>query len=315
MDPREKGQWERALGASITEMVSLQRSRLLITRRGNWVVKPVRRPEHLLWWSRVDRELRIRGFQRMPVFRTDGYRWIFTEWVNGQTASYRRKEELVRTAGLLAHFHRAGKGLFTPACREAAFLLSDRLDSRLRDFFKLWKERRDIPGEAGHLLRRYGFRFYRLGEEAWNRLDQLPWEEWIRWERGCRFLTHRDLASHNVLLDRTGGPWLIDFETADYDGQVGDLWQLLSRGMCEHNWDLQVFREVVGTYESIRPLSSLEKRLLTVLLGFPNEFYRELSGLIRKKPGYRKEKTLPHLRRIIRTVPLWRRFLWEIDCW
>ena len=46
-------------------------------------------------------------------------------------------------------------------------------------------------------------------------------------------MAHRDLASHNILIGVTGKPWLIDFETADPDAQLGHLWQLASRALVE----------------------------------------------------------------------------------
>ncbi len=121
-------------------------------------------------------------------------------------------------------------------------------------------------------------------------------------------MAHRDLASHNILIDESGKSWLIDFETAEYDAQIGDLWQLLSRSLSEQDWDPTVLRETVAAYEKNRPLVPAERMILSVLLGFPNEFFREVLGLTLEKKGYTKEKTLPYLQKIARALPQWQEF-------
>ncbi|QKG84124.1 phosphotransferase [Kroppenstedtia pulmonis] len=304
--------WERILGKKIHQVVPYRRNHLLVTTKEKWIVKSTSGPEYIQWWIQVDQELRLRGFNQMPSLKTDGGQWVLSRWIDGENASYSRKKDILQTADMLARFHLAGRGLWTYPGRTTVWL-PDRLSIRLSTFSRHLREEKQQQNELTYLLHRYGPHFYRMGREALTQLRRIPLKAHTYWERHCHCLTHRDLASHNVLVDRSGIPWLIDFETADYDCQVGDLWQLLSRSLSEQNWDPDIYESVLKVYESIRPLSPLEKIILPKLLAFPNEFFREMSGLIRKRSGYDWDHTLPYLETIIESLPQWLNFIRKIN--
>ncbi|SMO38295.1 phosphotransferase [Melghirimyces algeriensis] len=301
--------WERMLGEQVIHIQKYRKQWLLETASGKWVAKPCRSHAHLRWWFWVDCELRQRGFDRMPLCRTDGRTWLLTAWIDARPASYHRMDEAGKAADLLSRFHQAGRGLLTPPPYCRFYSLRERIESRYRSFSLLLDQAEQMEGELGQLLRRYGKEFLRLGNDSRRKLMQIPLQEWTDWERSRRCLTHRDLASHNVLIDSSGNGWLIDFETADYDAQVGDLWQLLSRTLSQHRWDVVVFKRILSNYESHRVLAPIERLILASLLGFPNEFFREAVGISLNKEGYMKEKTLPYLNKIAESLSGYRDFL------
>lgn len=302
-------EWEQILGIPVNDFVPFRRNVRLTTQMGDWVVKPVRDPAQLKWWYSVDQELRLRGFQAMPPIFTDGNRWMITPMIDGIPVSYRNRNHVLKAARLLASFHRLGCGLATPPLQRRNHHFLRRLDARLSEFGRLLKNAEGIGGEIGELLRLYGKMYYSHGLEARRRIADYPLCQLFERERRARFVVHQDLASHNWLMDRRGSLWLIDFETADYDWQLGDLWQFLSRVLPEQNWSLSVWSKVIKSYREIRPFSRLELLILRDLLGFPNEFFRETLGVIKGKRGYHPEVVIPYLKRIVGLTPKWRRFL------
>jgi Phosphotransferase enzyme family len=309
MNQEHVPEWEQILGIPVNDLEPFRRNVRLITPAGDWVVKPVRYPAQLRWWLSVDRELRMRGFQAMPPIYTDGGRWLITPLIDGFPVSYRDRKQVRKAARLLATFHRLGRGLATPPFHRRSHQFLRRLDARLSSFGRLLKTAEGIEGEIGELLRLYGKTYYRYGLEARKRIADYPLFDLFEREWRARFVVHQDLASHNWLVDRGGNLWLIDFETADYDWQLGDLWQFLSRVLPEQGWSRSVWSEIIAAYGEIRPLSSLEMAILRDLLGFPNEFFRETSGVIKGKRGYHPEAVIPYLKRIVGATPAWRRFL------
>ncbi|MBN2910135.1 hypothetical protein JQC72_11545 [Polycladomyces sp. WAk] len=285
------------------------------TSRGDWVAKPVRHVPHLHWWLRVDREMRMRGFHLMPQIRTDGKRWVLTPLIPGQPASYKKLSDARKAVRQLAWFHRLGDGLQTRSYHQGEYLLEERLDTRLREFYRTMT----TPGVTGHelacLLKTNGPYFFQAGVVAMSRLSALDLRGRVARDRRLHRLAHRDLASHNWVSDTKGQLWLIDFETADYDCQLGDVWQLLSRTLSEHRWESDVYRMLLAEYEAVRPLSARDKALLVALLSFPNEFFREAIGLAKEKRGYALDKSLPYLRQIVRDRDQWQRFLETIRSW
>ncbi len=89
---------------------------LLETGSGEWVAKRSRHPSHLRWWIWVDRELRYRGFDRMPAFVTDGREWVLTSRVESRPATYRNPEEIRKAAGLLFPLPHSGAGFAHSTC-------------------------------------------------------------------------------------------------------------------------------------------------------------------------------------------------------
>jgi CotS family spore coat protein len=303
LETADRRRWEWLLGDPVTSIQAFRGNWLLTTSQGRWVAKPSR-PEFLRWWSEVDRELRHRGFMEMPRWVTDGRQWQVTSWVQGRSARYGQMKDLTASANLLGRFHRLGRGMYAPTLSPGRHLV-ERVEERFYSFVRLVRTtplsspvRKVLEPVEGELLQ--------CGQQILDRLVRDPWADWCRGEQRIHSLVHRDLASHNWIFDEGGRGWLIDFDAAGYDSQVGDLWQLLSRAMWEQKWDASVLNRAVASYERERPLSPLERELLRILLPFPNEIYREALGLNRGDPDYALTRTLPYLNRLVANMSYWR---------
>ncbi|RAL26633.1 phosphotransferase [Thermoflavimicrobium daqui] len=306
---------EKLLHQSVREISYYQRNWLIKTDRQAWIAKRIRSVSKHRWWLQLDTELRLRGFYPMLPIVSDQKRWMLTPFIKGKTCNYTNFDEVNQCVGLLAHFHYVGRNLYTPPIQGAAFLLIHRLHDRLVQFYRILHQADSIPGELGEILRAYGTDFYSYGLKAWERLEGISfarfnWDEYLR-----QYLTHRDLASHNWLVDQQGKIWMIDFDTAAYDCQLGDLWQITTRILSSNQWQIQVGKRIFSTYEATRPLSSIEKKYLSILFSFPNEFYREMIGLIQQKRGYKKTHSLPYIHKIILDRKNWLEFIKHFSSW
>lgn len=296
---------EKSLQLEVKKISPYRRNFLVSTESGDWIAKKITDLEHTRWWLRVDRQLRINGFQKMLRPHPVGKQWILTPFLPGKTCSYASLSDVVEAMESLAVFHQAGRELLIPPIRESAFLLVDRLYERIQQFYRLLQKAPNIPGELGELLVNVGPEFYHIGWQAWNRLRQLPLSKLARKQRAKHYLCHRDLASHNWIRDQQGQIWLIDFETANYDAQIGDVWQLSSRALTTNHWQDEFVEETVRAYQKISPLTVLEKEILRNLFFFPNEFYRESIGLAKGKPGYLYETSFPYIKSIAENRYQW----------
>ncbi|MBA4600824.1 phosphotransferase [Thermoactinomyces mirandus] len=278
-----------------------------------WIAKPVPGSK-AKWWHQVDSELRNRGFHSMLPMITDGYQWILTPFIQGQSCKYNKMSEVKRMVKTLAHFHRVGRNLRTPP-PEAAFLLSHRLVNRLQKFHRLLLSADQVKSPLRELLLKTGKDFYLDGIEAWKRLEKLPFQDWIERERSHHVLAHRDLASHNWMTDQTGALWLIDFETADYDAQVGDVWQMSTRILAANQYPERGIETILRAYEMVRPLAGIEKKILAALFLYPNEFFREMIGLVERKRGYEIKVSYPYLKQIACNRKKWKKQIAEFMYW
>ena len=278
MNPEYVPEWEQIWGFPSTIFSPFRRIVRLITPAGDWVVKPVRDPVQLRWWMSVDRELRFRGFRSMPPIYTDGSRWLIA--IN-QPGGLRTGNPVPRRPRYRP-VHRLGRGLATPPFHRKRHPFLHRLDARLSEFPPAENLRGDGRGDRridpairpAVLPLRYG------GAEANRRISPFPFCSKGSGAGGLSFIR---------IWPVTIGSWtegkarLIDFETADYDWQLGDLWQLLSRVLPEQNWNSSVWHEVIAVYGEILSLSFMELSILRKLLGFPNEFFRESLGWSREE--------------------------------
>lgn len=292
--------------------------------RNNWCIETdfmwwIAKPFYGLkanWLKQVDLELRERGFRSMLPMITDGREWILTPFIQGKTCNYKNTNEVIRMVHTLAFFHRVGRQLRTPPPPGAAFLLTDRLQRRLQKFYQLIMQADQIENKRlRSLLTKEGTDFYLDGIEAWEQLAQLPFQEWVEYERNQHMLAHRDLASHNWMMDQAGRLWLIDFETADYDAQIGDLWQMTMRVLAANQFPDQGLKTILQAYEAVRPLEKVEKEIFVHLFLFPNEFFREMIGLVEKKRGYEMNASYPYLKQIAANRKKWKRQIAEFMYW
>ncbi len=309
-----RGQMEKIIKSSVYRISPFHRNWLIYTNDQTWVAKKIRSRTHHHWWLHVDQELRRRGFRYMPKIKSD-QNWMLTPLIKGEMCQYTHLEDTKKVMKVLALFHVRGRRLQMPPANKAAFLLTHRLHERLVQFYQILNEAPHIGGEEGDLLRTYGMEFYRYGLKAWERLAAFPLEKWNLKEYYSHCLAHRDLASHNWIIDQEGKAWLIDFDTANYDYQLGDVWQISTRILSSNHWSPQVYEQIISTYEQIKPLTSWEKKALSILFLFPNEVYRELMGLIKRKPGYTLKNTLPYVKRLIQERDQWHSFTKQIHTW
>ncbi len=300
-----KQQMEAVLHTKVTEIVSHRNYWLIKGTSGSWLAKPNRDNIHVEWWKNVDRKLRDRGFQVMPKMHQAG-NWVLYHYIEGKICRYQEVTDTANIIRTLAHFHQAGQELDTPPYSQVAYLLADRLYERLSKFYgHLVRPSPVVDKRLLAIFVDYGPIFYRHGCETFQRLCEQDIVEhgYQAWTK--HMLTHRDLASHNWMKDTLGNLWLIDFETADYDLQVGDLWQICSRILTEHHWDISLFVQLVTEYQGVKALTPWEKQTLVTLCCFPNEFFREMIGLLEQKEGYHLEQSLPYLEKIVQDYALW----------
>lgn len=224
----------------------------------------------------------------------------------GRTIRYQNVEQLREAVKLLARFHKAAHGIRTPSGRTAN-QLPEKLTRRYKQYEEMYSALSAFP-EFSLVAEEYRM----VGEQALHRLTHSALKRLTKADAAAGCVAHRDLASHNILMNNENELWLIDFETADIDLQLGDLWQLASRALAVWRWDPAIYGLILRAYEEIRPLSADERMTLGQLFLFPNDFYRESLGLLRRREGFVAHRVIPYLRMLIRDREYWRLFLQAI---
>lgn len=280
----------------------------IVTPSSAWLLKPVRDLKRALWWKQTDRRIRERGFQAMPGFFIWQDEWAVMHYIAGRTAQYRHIWDLQQAVTLLARFHVAANRMPNYALTSTRSTLPERLAGR----YEQYKLLHDQLSSAYPELLPMSKEFLRLGEIALKRIDDTALVRLTQKDVAQGSIAHRDLASHNILIGYYETPWLIDFETAGADIQLGDLWQICSRALVEWHWDPYIYGFILRTYQMIRPLNEEERSTLSTLFLFPNDFYREALGLLKRRRGFSEHKVIPYLQMIFRDRKRWLAFLQHV---
>lgn len=277
----------------------------IVTPSTEWLAKPVHDFKRALWWERTDAWIRERGFTAMPGFFVWQNNWAVMRYIQGRTAQYRSLWDLQQAVRLLAQFHTAANRVQHTPISHRGSTLPERLIYRHEQYRCLHEQ---LSYDYPQFLP-ISNEYLRLGEKALNRLDDTALMDLTQSDMARGSVAHRDLASHNIVINRQGKPWLIDFETTDFDIQLGDLWQIASRALVEWHWAPHIYDIILRTYEQIRPLNVAERFTLAHLFLYPNDFYREALGLLKRRSGFSQRKVIPYLQMMIRDRGQWYAFL------
>lgn len=295
---------EKYLGESIVTKDNRHGFLFVCTPHSQWLIKPIKRCSKAVWWKEADRLIRQNGFRSMPDFFVWKNKWFVMSYISGRTADYRHATDLEKCATFLARFHLAARHIPNTGGIEVRHTLPERLTKRLDQYHDYFHRLQYDPE-----LYFVGEEYRQMGLRALERIEASSLKALTRADVMQGAIAHRDLASHNILLGQSGNPWLIDFETAGYDWQLGDLWQMMSRSLVEWRWDPDIYNHILRNYESVRPLSFEERETLQQLFLFPNDFYREVLGLLKRRSGFSARHVMPYLKTMIRHRERWYTFL------
>lgn len=90
-----------------------------------------------------------------------------------------------------------------------------------------------------------------------------------------RSLCHGDYVNKNILIDNTD-VWVIDFDKASLNYSMYDLCYFMRRLLkrSNTNWDIDLTRKIIKTYNSIAPLTEDDFKYVFSYLAFPQKYWR-----------------------------------------
>ncbi|WP_019120129.1 phosphotransferase [Brevibacillus massiliensis] len=269
------------------------------TNRGMWVVKGYKDEEKAQWVTAVAEQLRARGFTRTveyvqsasgdTVIPIGSAYYTVMKAIDGDEASYMSLTDVKRAIATLARFHLAARG-FPPAPDMFYYKppLIEKWESRLADFEEIAHsvEQKGAQNRFEELVLKMAPEVLEDGYQIIKNACYLPLLPEIHQAAIFGTLAHRDVASHNFLIKAQGSCYMIDLDTVNYDMQLVDVVQLISRMMLLQGYEMSAFSQAIEQYIKICPLSDSQIKLIHQLLRYPDNFLREVTGVYLKRPGY-----------------------------
>ncbi len=147
----------------------------------------------------------------------------------------------------------------------------------------LTKRKNKSPFEVRYLNCCAGF--YEEAVSAARELEELDWQALFKENVLRGNVLHGNYTYHNILMG--GQPRqlakcvvssakiaTVNFDKAVFGIQVCDLYQYMRKVMEKNNWQYPLGERILEAYEQVRALSMREKKLLAILLAYPEKFWK-----------------------------------------
>lgn len=111
-------------------------------------------------------------------------------------------------------------------------------------------------------------------------------------------LIHGAYHQHNVLIGQ-GQTAVVNFEQFRVDCQVHDLYQFLRKIMEKHNWNKDLGKRLLYEYCRIQNLSEQEIRLLGLMIGYPEKYWKQVNFYFNNSKSWISEKNIEKIKKAV----------------
>lgn len=297
----------------VTKLTNMKNDHVFLveTEREKYVLKTYEDEEILRWQEKFTEQVIERGTKGMIPFiknirntsinRIPSHQKVFgiMPFIPGEIIDPSNWKQVKDCIKLLAHFHLKSGGIYgkkqvIPFRSQLLEKWNQRLQLFVRSLQPFHKAHEHTGVESMGGIRQAMARYY---EEAihWAKwtLTHVPkayllfLEEQAQWERQ---MAHLDVAPHNFLTMKGQYYYLLDYDLADYAPPLLDVVQFINRVSNEFEWSFDTVQELIYTYSSIYSLHPMEKKIIPLLLVYPNDLFREWLGLWKNHGGFHPER-------------------------
>lgn len=203
--------------------------------------------------------------------------YVLLNMIEGREATFTNPVEVEMCAKSIANMHNASKGIFNKLSTE---IVKGNLGEYLPYQFSKAKE--DLINIKEYVLRfRYKNEFDKVFlENVDSNINQI--QKSIELLAMCeynsmledfnkRVLCHNDLAHHNFIIDGDNVK-IIDFDYCKIDTRAVDIANYSIKVIKNSCYDLNKFKLILDSYNSIEKLSKQEIKLIYAIISFPKDF-------------------------------------------
>lgn len=225
----------------------------------------------------------------------DGTRYVLKRWFSGRECDVKKEQEVLESVKNLARLHKIMK---MPGEEVKEFAGNDLREEFLRHNRELRKVRafirgRTAKGDFENAVLKHFDAMYEWAGTAGERLAESGYERLLQKSREEGAVTHGDYNYHNVLMTPKGMA-TTNFEHFTNDIQIEDFYYFMRKVMEKYEWNVELARAMLRTYQDIRPLSEEEQEYMAIRLSYPEKFWKLVNSYYHSNkawiPGKNVEK-------------------------
>lgn len=226
------------------------------------------------------------------LITTDGQgeRYIVKNWFLGKECNAREKEDILEGMRTLARLHSCLQGHNLPEEIELPKTTDIRTSlekhtrelKRVNSYIRNKKKKNEFEISILDSFET----FYSRAEKALDSLEDSMYEE--------QQIIHGSYTYHNILCgdDFTA---VVNFERADYNSKVVDLYYFFRKVMEKNNWKLFLGEELLEEYQKYCSLSKNQWNLLGILLAYPEKYWKIVNHYYNNKKCWTANKNVQKL--------------------
>ncbi|MBU3159376.1 CotS family spore coat protein [Clostridium frigoris] len=244
---------------------------------------------HFLFIIGAIKHLQNNGFQSIPeiIETIDQKEYIrlqnkyayLTPWVDARECDYDNLVEIKLCTTKLAQIHKKSLNFkVTPDMKPRIAWLKwietfKTRGNEILDFKRRISEKKCITEFDSNYLKVMEGELARCNKSIHN-LYKSQYVSKMKEEIKHRGFCHHDYAHHNVLLEKSGGVSVIDFDYCILDTHLHDLSSLLIRRMKNGKWNLENTFFIMDEYDDTFPIYKSDIEVMSAFMEFPQEYWQ-----------------------------------------
>lgn len=244
-----------------------------------------------------------------------GEKYLLKEWHRGEECNVRDKDCLLESAANLARLHHLLEKtqVSDPPDYHEAFLLEEMMEKHTRELKRVYtyikgkKQRNEFEIS---ILNSFPV-FFEQARRGLEGIRSFPLEEQFAACRENKTLVHGAYTYHNVLFTRQGIATL-NFDRGGVGLQIMDLYYFIRKVMEKNEWKLALGERLIREYNKYNYLDSSQCELLSILLLYPEKYWKILNHYYNNKKSWIAVKNIEKLESLRDSEGKKRLFLKEV---
>lgn len=271
--------------------------------------------EKLAQWDAENEQILPTKEGNFLVCEEGGLSYLLKTYKNGRECDVKNPMETLEGARKLADLHLALEGEFQE--KRENFLAPEHGLSQ-----ELYRHNRELRNLKNYIRKKKGrnafeesylHAFDRFYAQAEKMQEAVLREEGIFSEKGWS-LCHGDYHYHNV-VDCAASGRIVHYENMRWDSPMSDLAKYMRKMLEKNGWDIALGKEVLATYERIRPLEEEKKRELCLRMSYPEKFWKIANHYNNNKKAWASKRDGEKLQQVIVQEKERQAFLIELYNW
>ncbi len=260
-----------------------------------------------------------------------GEKYIMKDWYDGDECNLKKEDKVRLATENLANLHQAMRNVYIPSEQQAGFEQSDlngvfekrtRELKRVKTYIRKQKQKNNFEVQYLNVCEE----FYKDALNAMEQLQKIPYQQMRKDAVAGGMVSHGNYTYHNILIiNRMSNVESLvsaaelqkgykkavttNFEKAEFGLQVADLYQFMRKVMEKNDWNISLGEMILEEYQKVNQLSADEFNLLSIMLLYPEKFWKITNFYFNNKKSWIPQKNVQKLLTIKEQVENKKKFL------